>query len=245
MSNYVLLNNIAHKNVRVITEHSPKFGDDVMSAIVFPQEFRAIQAIYPIFFNKDSESGKFYPAALFGFREGENLFLSDQGWDANYIPISVKRKPFLIGFQNTQVDGVVSRTMVVHIDINSPKISETAGEPVFLPHGGNSGYLENIVGMLDYMNVGNETNEGFIEALLEYELLEAVSLDIELKDASQNQLLGFYTINEEKLENLNADHISKLHTKGYLIYIYMILASLSNISQLVERVQARANLVKL
>lgn len=242
MPNYVLLNNIAHKNLRVVTEYSAKFGDDVMSAIAFPEEFRAIQAIYPIFFNKDSESGKFYPAALFGLRDGENLFLSDSGWDANYVPISVKRKPFLIGFQNTQVDGVAKRTMVVHVDINSPKISETEGEPIFLPHGGNSGYLKNIVDMLDYINLGNETNEGFIESLLENELLEAFSLDIELKDGSKNQLVGFYTINEEKLENLNAVQLSKLHAKGYLIFIYMVIASMSNVSHLVERIQARAEI---
>jgi hypothetical protein len=63
MSNFVLLNNIAHKNLRVIRDHVPQYGDNDMSAITFPQEFRAIQNEYPIFFQKNPENGKFIPVA--------------------------------------------------------------------------------------------------------------------------------------------------------------------------------------
>ena len=58
---------------------------------------RNVQACYPIFFIKDGATGQFYPAAVFGFDENENLFLSDQGWDASYIPMMIRRHPFLIG----------------------------------------------------------------------------------------------------------------------------------------------------
>ncbi len=243
MSNYVLLNNVAHKNLKIIKEHSPKYGDDVMYAITFPQEFRATQGVYPIFFNKDSDTGKFYAAAIFGFRQGENLFLSENGWDANYIPISVKRRPFLIGFQNAQVDGVLKNNMVVHVDMDSPRLSETEGEPVFLPHGGNSQYLENVVSMLDYVGIGNKTGEDFIAMLLQYELLESFSLDIELKSGAQNNLTGFYTINEHKLKGLDVNALNQLHNKGYLEYIYMVLASMSNISNLIERIEVRISAI--
>lgn len=64
MSNYVLLNNSAHKDLRVITTRSESYGDNVMHAMTFPIEFRDVQSSYPIFFCKDSESGQFYPAAL-------------------------------------------------------------------------------------------------------------------------------------------------------------------------------------
>jgi len=142
MSNYVLLNNIAHKNLKVILDHSAEYGDDLTSAITFPEEFRAIQGVYPIFFHKDADTGKFFPAVIFGFRENENLFLTEKGWDAEYIPLSIKRRPFLIGFQNVQIDGAIKNNMVVHIDMDNPRLSETQGEAIFLPHGGHSTYLE-------------------------------------------------------------------------------------------------------
>ena len=98
MTNYVLLNDTKHANLKVITTRSANYGDDLKYAMTFPFEFRNIQACYPIFFHKDPETGAFFPLALFGFENDENLFLSDSGWEAPYVPIMVTRQPFVIGF---------------------------------------------------------------------------------------------------------------------------------------------------
>jgi hypothetical protein len=58
MPNYVMLNNVDHQNVKVITERSARYGDNVHHAMTFPIEFRRVQASYPIFFQKDSEISK-------------------------------------------------------------------------------------------------------------------------------------------------------------------------------------------
>ena len=237
MSNYVKLNNIDHKDLKIIRHHSPELGDDVMCAVTFPQEFRAVQGVYPIFFQKDASSGKFYPMAMFGLREKENLFLTAAGWDANYIPLSIKRKPFLIGVQPG--DDSSENNMMVYIDMNSPRISSSEGEEVFLPHGGHSTYLESVVTMLDYIGFGNATSEEFVDELLKHDLLESFSLDIELNNGSQNKLVGFYTINEDKMKTLTADALASLHAKGYVEYIYMVIASMSKISDLITRIEAR------
>ena len=239
MSNYVLLNNIEHKNLKVISDFSLRYGDNVSAAITFPQEFRTIQAQFPIFFSKNSETGKFFPVALLGLTEGENLFLTDKGWDTNYVPISIRRNPFLIGFQRTQVDGELKNNMVVYVDMDSPRISESEGESVFLPHGGNTPYLESVATMLEYINIGDQTSVDFIETLSKYELIEPISMDIELKNGERNRLVGYYTVNEEKLACLSAEVLAELHSKSYLIYIYMVLASMSNMEKLIERVEAR------
>ena len=99
MSNFAILNKTAHKDTKVITDRSADLGDKVKFVMTFPLEFRNVQSNYPIFFIKDGDTGQFYPIALFGFEKDENLFLSDAGWDASYIPMMVKRQPFLIGFQ--------------------------------------------------------------------------------------------------------------------------------------------------
>ena len=80
MTRHALLNNVDHKDLRIITERSAKFGDNVRGALTFFWEFRSVQAHYPIVFNKNPETSEFTALAMFGFEEGENLFLGDDGW---------------------------------------------------------------------------------------------------------------------------------------------------------------------
>src|SRR5687767_10021724 len=99
MTKHALLSNIAHKDLRVITQRSARYGDDVMATVTFPAEFRNVQAHYPIVFSKTKE-GLFNPLALFGFRDKQNLFLGPNGWEVPYVPLMIERQPFLIGPAN-------------------------------------------------------------------------------------------------------------------------------------------------
>ncbi len=224
MANHKLLNNVEHKDLRIVTTRSAALGDDVMSALTFPAEFRNLQAHYPIVFLKRPEPGQFQPIALFGFEARENLFLSADGWDAPYIPMTVERQPFLIG-----------PNMVIHIDMDSPRISHAQGEAVFLPLGGTSEFLERMKSLLLTIHEGIEATPGFIAALLEFDLLESFTLDVELKSGSEHRLAGFYTVNEETLGKLDGAALEKLQRAGHLLPIYMVLASLSNFRSLIDR----------
>lgn len=235
MANNVLLNNIDHQNLKVITDHSPTFGDNVWYGLTFPGEFRSIQAYYPIFFNKDPNTGKFYAIALFGFEDQENLFLKDNKWDAGYIPLTVARQPFLIGKQRITEDGEEKEQRVLHIDMNHPRVNQEQGEPLFLAHGGNSPYLDNAADMLEVIHHGFVDSSSFIDCLVKHDLLESFTLDITLDDQSKYQMLGFYTINEDKLNELGSDTLATLHSKGYLQAIYMAIASQSNIRTLMNK----------
>lgn len=235
MTRHVLLNNIDHKNLKVITTRSADYGDDVMFAMTFPIEFRSVQAHYPIFFNKDASTGRFYPAALFGFKAQENLFLSESGWDAAYVPLVIARQPFLIGVQQFEEDGVVKKQRVLHLDMDSPRINETEGEELFLEYGGNSAYLEYIASALETIHLGYESNLAFVDKLMDLKLLESFTLDIELNDGSKNQLLGFYTINENRLAELDGEALADLNSQGWLQAIYMVVASQSHIRTLIDK----------
>jgi hypothetical protein len=234
MSRHVLLNNHEHRDLRIITKRSAAYGDDVMSAVTFPTEFRHLQAHYPIFFQKHPTTGEFQPLAVFGFRQGENLFLDGKGWDATYVPLTVERQPFLIGRQQAGGDP----KMVIHIDLDSPRVSLSEGEPMFLGHGGPSEYLARINSILGAIHQGMESNRPFIDALLANELLESFTLDIELADRTEFRMAGYYTIHEEKLDGLGGDALALLNRDGWLKAIYMVVASLSNIRNLIERKNA-------
>jgi len=235
MAHHVLLNNVDHKDLRIITTRSADFGDDIMFTPTFHREFRNLQAHYPIFFRKGPEADRYHAVAIFGFKEQENLFLGANGWDAAYIPLTVERQPFLIGFQERQDEDVAKRQPVVHVDLDSPRVSETEGVPVFLQHGGISEYLERINRVLHTIHEGLAAEKGFIDALLELELLESFTLDVDLDVRSRFRVAGFYTINEDRLGEFGGEALAALNARGYLQPIYMALASLSNIADLVNR----------
>lgn len=242
MANHALLNSIDHQNLKVITERSEKLGDNVWFTMTFPAEFRSVQAYYPIFFNKDPNTGQFFSVALFGFQNNENLFLSNNTWDAAYIPLSIARQPFLVGVQKVVEDGEEKEQRVLHIDLDHPRVNETEGEALFLEFGGNSAYLDNAADMLETIHHGIIDNKVFMDLLIEHELLEPFTLDITLNDESNNQMVGFYTINEDKLNALSSDTLSSLHDKGYLQAIYMAIASQSNVRTLMNKKNAQLGL---
>jgi hypothetical protein len=243
MSNYKILNNDVHKDLRVNTSRSAQLGDNIMYTMTFPMEFRDIQSCYPIFFCKDPESGQLYPAALLGFEQDQNLFLSDSGWDATYIPLMVRRHPFLIGFQADPDGGEGATKPVVSIDSDSPRLINNAGseegEALFNQEGAPSDFLQTSIGALESIHRGLEHNKGFIAALLEHELLESFSLEITLNDGSNNQLMGFYTIAEEKLQSLDGDTLAKFNAQGYLQSIYMAIASFARLRPMIDKKNAQ------
>lgn len=227
MASGVLLNNVDHRDLRVITARAAAYGDDVMLALTFPAEFRNIQAHYPIVFRKATDNGQFQPVALFGFEPRQNLFLGPQGWDASYVPLLIERQPFLIGHSGQQ--------MMMHIDLASPRVSRSEGEALFRDHGGTTDYLERMNSALLAIHQGLEGTPAFVETLLAENLLESFVIDIQLRDGSQNRLAGYYTIHEERLASLAGHALERLQGAGHLQPIYMAIASLSQFRTLIER----------
>jgi hypothetical protein len=236
MANHVLLDNINHKNLKIISKRSADLGDNIPSVVTFPFEFRDIQTNFPICFCKDSETGKFYTAALFGFEEKENLFLEGDQWDAAYTPLMLERQPFFIGKQQAQ-NGEEQR--LIYVDMDSPRVSSNQGQQLFLEQGGTSEYLQRISSILEAIYQGQQQTNEFVELMLKYDLIESFTLKVELNDATQNQLQGFYTINEDTLNGLSAEVITELMASGYLQAAYMVIASMSNFRSLIERKNRR------
>jgi hypothetical protein len=243
---YQVLNADEHGKLRVRTERSAELGDSLMHCMVFPGEFRNVQASYPILFQKYPDTGRFYALALFGFEEGENLFLSEKGWEPAYLPLVMQRQPLLIAFQagSAGADGASGgadeKKAVVSIDMESPRLSEEQGEALFLPHGGASEYLSNMSTTLERVHLGHQQSEQLCALLEKYELLESFVLDVTLDSGEQHQLLGFYGINEEKLQKLSADALAELQEKGALAPIFMAVASVSQFRGLINRKNRRS-----
>lgn len=235
MTNNVLLNNVSHQDLKVIARFGAEFGDNVGSVLVFPTEFVELQKEYPILFRQNSETKKYQASVLLGLSQDENLFLDPglkSGWAANYIPAVIAKGPFLIGLQSHDSNG--NKTPVIHIDLDHTKVSHEEGVSLFLKHGGNSPYLEHIASTLKIIHQGMAVQDAMFNLFSGLELIEPVSIDIDLNNGEKCRLLGNYTINEDKLSSLNGDQLEKLNNFGFLHMAFAVIASLTNIRRLTE-----------
>ncbi|NOR40208.1 MAG: multidrug transporter [Gammaproteobacteria bacterium] len=231
MSQYEVLNKDKHRQLRIKTGYGAALGDTVMYVMTFPMEFRDIQNCYPILFTKDSNTGGFFAAAVMGFEADQNLFLQDDGWDAAYVPALVQRQPFLIATGGEGDDKPPS----VSLDLDHPRVSQDDGEALFDGDGNTTEFLDQKIALLDKLHRGLQHSVGFIDALLQHELLEQITLDIAFNDGEKKSLQGFYSIAEERLYQLKGDVLESLNQAGYLQPVFMAVASLSRTRDLIER----------
>jgi hypothetical protein len=233
MSNYVLLNNVQHANLKVLNRYFKEAGDHKAAVLTFPTEFADIQREFPILLSKNSETGDFQAVALLGIQQEENLFLDESvgnGWLASYVPAILARGPFIIGFHEQDGESIP----MVYVDMNSPKVNETDGLLLFRQFGGNSPYLEYITQVLNTIQQGKAVGDLMYKAFDDLGLLESVTINVDLKNGDKHQLLGYYTINEEKLANLSGDALETLNRKDYLQGLFLIVSSMSNLQRLIK-----------
>ncbi len=179
MNKHVILDNITHRDLRVSIDAAADLGDAVMGCLTVPSEFRQVQAHFPIVFRRDLESDNFSALALFGFENGENLFLEDGRWDAGYKPLAHDIQPFLIGRIESG-----DQIPQVHIDMDHPRTNGTHGVRLFDPEGAPTPYLEIIAEKLGALDTAYRESGAFFEALKRYDLLEPFSLEVPLNDGS-------------------------------------------------------------
>ncbi len=230
MAKHVAVNPRDHKDLRILDERSESMGDGMMCCVTFPEEFRSLQNHYPILFQFNQERDECNCLALFGFENGENLYLKDGKWDARYVPLAMDIQPFMIG--RAQADGEEEKVV---IDLDSPRIGNDEGQRIFDENGVATTYLDNISKKLGYLDQGYKGAAEFVACLQKYELLEPLTIDVTLRDGNKNRLAGFHTINEEKMRTLDGAALSELQEKGYLMPAFMVLASLSNLVKLIDR----------
>lgn len=238
MKNPVLLNNIDHGGIRVAHRFGAAFGDAVTMAPVFPAEIADIQRVYPILFRK-TQRGTLQPVALLGLDEGENLFLEDSEWTADPVPAIHQRGPFAIGLQSQERDGQSVEEPVIFVDLADERISETEGFPLFLKHGGNAPYLEQVSRNLRTVYLGEHQLPRMIEAFQHEHLFENARLDLQLDAHTTYKISDMSIVSEQKLSSLSGEALDRLNRTGVLGLAFMIAASLSNIQRLIALKNAR------
>lgn len=236
MANTVVLDKEAHHDLRVDNHPSDAYGDNVGMVGVVPREFPRLVAHYPIFFRRTPADDAYEAGAMLGFSSKENLFLADNRWDANYVPLNIQRQPFLVMARPGDTGGNLN----VAVDLDSPRLfkegdSRGGGEALFLSNGEPTDYMQRVTAALNEMVQGARMGFDYSAALDKLGLIEKVRVDVEFADRSQVKLDGLYSISRDKLNALPGDQLVELRDAGYLEWAYIQLASLAHINGLIAR----------
>lgn len=240
----VVLNNVDHKDLIIDTRHCATYGDSVNRATAFTTEFVELHKEYPILFYKDPEAGDFQAHVILGFDRDENLFLGEDDWLGNYVPAILARGPFMIGLQRHEAGGETRKELIIHVDMDNPRVGADDGQAVFLPHGGDSPYLEKITRTLQVIHQGAFLDKIFFSSMKSMDLLEPVSIEITLSNIEQVNFHNYYTINEQKLGQLDGASLEELNKKGVLGLTYFALSSLGNFHRLIALKNRKAAIAR-
>ncbi len=226
------LNNVTHADLCVTPLSGAAFGDAVNQTLIFPTEIEAAQRDYPILIARDAE-GEWQLLVLLGLDRDENLFLDGARWTARYIPAVHRRGPFLIGMPAGEGDA----GPMIHVDLDDPRVG-AEGDRLFLPHGGNSPYLDGVADALRTIHEGHAATRPMFDAFEAAGLIAPVALEIELEEGRHYVVGDRFTIDAERLATLDPDALVALHRAGALHLAYAIRSSLGNVELLIARKRA-------
>jgi hypothetical protein len=223
MSNIVILDSRAHRDLRVHARAAAQYGDNQRFVGVVLSEFQALAMHYPILFSKDANTGQFYCGAMLGFDAGENLFLEEHRMLSAYRPLNLQRGPFLTAGPD------------LAIDLDHPRVAPSGDQELFTEAGEPNAYLQSVMGLMRELRPGVERTRIFIETMLSLKLIEPMTISARFDDGINRQFTGLYTINRDALKQLADAAALDLFRRGYLELIYLMLASLVHVSALAQR----------
>ena len=241
MANLVAVQPALHQHLLVLPSQIDAHATGQNLIPLIPGELSHVATQLPVVLAKNGQTGQFVLAALTGFTAQENLMMVDGQWQGIYLPLQIQRQPFFVGKATPD-----AADYVVCIDLDSPSTlfsAERSGaqqlpagaETLFNTDGSETAYYREAKLKLAQLLQGEQQRELLLSELLALRLLQPMSLDITFADQSTTRLNGLYTIDEQQLAALPAEHLVRLHQQGLLGAIYAILGSAAQIYGLIAR----------
>lgn len=231
----VALNSDVHRDLRFAAQEIGfSFAADTTAVLIAGVEFAEASREYPIVFIRGQDK-QMRPVALLGVRNGENLYVDEQGkWDAGYIPAFVRRYPFVMA------EGGASGELMVCIDESCPALHAGHGEPLINAEGKLAPLMNEVVQFLQNFQREFARTELIVRQLDELGLFIEQGARFDTSSGESFQLNDFYLIDEAKFLQIADDKLPRLFRSGAFGLAYLHLASLGNMRKLLDRVTARA-----
>lgn len=117
------------RDIRFTELNTYHFAAQEIFCPVFLQELPYLVREYFICFPDNRTD---LPHVLLGYEQDSNLYVSSSGiWLAEYIPLYIRRYPFILG----RVQGKPADEVTLAADIMAPHFKQSSGEPLFYPDG--------------------------------------------------------------------------------------------------------------
>jgi hypothetical protein len=214
-----------HKDLKVKQIDNFDFAKNINMASIMVHEFSRAASIYPIVFVEDKEKDVFKPVVLFGFEEGENLFVDENSkWKASYIPAIIRRYPFALA--KTSDDG----RFTVCIDEKSSFVNKKQGQALF-EEGKPAEVMERVKQYLAELQQMDAFTDEFCKFMVSKNMFTPLNMKIRISNEIKN-ISGAYIINEERLNSLSDETYLQMRSNKYIPVIYSHLSSLSQIERL-------------
>ena len=226
--NIMAINAETHADLKVKPARDFDHIKDKNLVFIVAYEFAPCACEYPIIFIKNQEIDQFQPAALLGFRQGENYFVKDNKWRGMYIPGIVASYPFRIVPHPDSED-----QLFMAADMNSPLIGTEEGEAFFNADKTETAFFQQVKA-----DVGNFYKQALItedlcKTLADMDLLSSRDLNVDI-DGEKISMQGVYLVDDEKMNALSEENFLHLRAKGYLPAIYAHKSSAHQIRRLAE-----------
>jgi len=231
-SKVVPLNKEQHKGLKLKPEINLTQFENANSTTVALQELPFAAVELPLVFVKGKEDD-FVCIALMGDKEAKNYYLKDGKTRGNFIPASFTHYP--LGLTPNPKD---KEQVGVVIDIESKFVSETEGEAMFNEDGSETEFFsKRVQSMLNYFNSMRAMRE-FTGELAKHDLLIPQGVKFGPED-SNNEVSGFFIVDEKKFNELSSEVFEEFRKKGYIGLIYTHLVSLKNIAKLASYINSK------
>src|SRR5262245_58290540 len=183
--NPVAIDRQLHRQVKL--DRETPVGISTMSALnsyfVSATEFIDTCREYPIVFIRAGEepgTGKveLAPVAVFGLSQGENLYIEDGKWRADYVPAHLRAYPFAIARAGDD-------KYALCMDQDCKALNDTKGTALFEADGTPTAYLADVQKYLETLEVEIERTRTFCRRLVELDLMQDMRFEATLPDGNK------------------------------------------------------------
>ena len=183
-----------HQNLKFIPANNYGFAQNLNTVPLSYTELVQASKYYPIVF---PAQGTPVPQALLSLKQGENVFINENGqWTISYVPAHIRRYPFILAKADQEGNYAVC------IDPEAPHFSSDQGDPLYTENGESSELVNKAVEFLKRYQGEMLDTEKIFTALQDKELLVDKQLNIG-SDENQFTVRGFKTVDNEKLKELD------------------------------------------
>lgn len=225
------VHDVRHAGKSLKKSENFSFAKGAHAVALHVQEFRAATASYPIVFADEVLP---MPLAILGIRDGENLFVDENGqWAVGaYVPAYVRRYPFATG------QGVKEGEQILYVDEASDRIvdceADPDAEPLFVD-GEPSERTKKIREFCPAFQQQAPVTVAFVEEVKRRDLLGSKEIRLDLPGGDSQLLTGLRVVVEEKFNALPDDVILEWRRQGWLPLVYWHWASMDNFLRILQR----------